>query len=349
MALGFSTSSFHSNFNNLSIESQDQAMKTDHGGERYPATSLLSANLAAESNRTYNKPHTFHPEEQYDHNNFTDDHPEPELLATSVGKDLEGRLIPSSSTISLLSLSNNNNNNSTPNITGSIGYGPSSYGDSHTTLTGKMLQMTPAHPTNVFTNNAAAMTTADRKSSYGNLRSRNSITHLSQQRLLLYHRTLTPNVTQMAQFETSPQHGAQPRNPIFAPDSPSLDPTSLGGSPLRFWLNAQTPPNLMQRIRNMMAAAAVNEYHALPSNQTQPAQISQNSVLQAIDIGRRASDSPTLNPVQTPLEEVPMTPLYLNPGDNYFVLTNGSNGYGELETQEERVEDLDEEMESGEE
>lgn len=99
----------------------------------------------------------------------------------------------------------------------------------------------------------------------------------------------------------------------------------------------------------MAVAAAGNEYHALPSLLSQPGQISQNSVLQAIDIGRRASDSPTLNPVQTPLEEVPMTPLYLNPGDNYFVLTNGNTGYGEHDIQEERVEPPDEEMESGEE
>ena len=32
------------------------------------------------------------------------EHPEPQLLASSVGKDLDGKLIPSSSTISLLSL-----------------------------------------------------------------------------------------------------------------------------------------------------------------------------------------------------------------------------------------------------
>ena len=39
-----------------------------------------------------------------DENQHYVDHPEPELLATSVGKEVDGRLIPSSSTISLLSL-----------------------------------------------------------------------------------------------------------------------------------------------------------------------------------------------------------------------------------------------------
>ena len=37
-----------------------------------------------------------------DENQHYVDHPEPELLATSVGKEVDGRLIPSSSTISLL-------------------------------------------------------------------------------------------------------------------------------------------------------------------------------------------------------------------------------------------------------
>lgn len=48
-----------------------------------------------------------------------------------------------------------------------------------------------------------------------------------------------------------------------------------------------------------------------------------NSVSQAINI-KTGGEEPVLNPVQTPLEDLPMTPLYLNSEDNYFVLTNGS-------------------------
>ncbi|CAI5758315.1 unnamed protein product [Candida verbasci] len=43
------------------------------------------------------------------------DHPEPELLASSVGKEINGRIIPSTSTISLLSLTPEANNKS-PNL-----------------------------------------------------------------------------------------------------------------------------------------------------------------------------------------------------------------------------------------
>lgn len=74
-----------------------------------------------------------------------------------------------------------------------------------------------------------------------------------------------------------------------------------------------------------------------------------HSVSKAININKAGGESPVLNPVQTPLEDFPMTPLYLNGGgDNYFVLTNGLNvrdylhgGFNGIEENEREEEDED--------
>lgn len=52
-----------------------------------------------------------------------------------------------------------------------------------------------------------------------------------------------------------------------------------------------------------------------------------HSVSKAINIKHAGDSSPVLNPVQTPLEDLPMTPLYLNSEESYFVLTNNQNAY----------------------
>ncbi|EGV61281.1 hypothetical protein CANTEDRAFT_116906 [Yamadazyma tenuis ATCC 10573] len=203
-----------------------------------PKRSLLSSSLANERLNSlhgdyevnYLAPAQLSPE-------HPEDHPEPTLLATSVGKDLDGRLIPSSSTISLMSLN-----------------------DQHQHLSPNLPQQ-----------------------------HRNSITHLNQKRFETYQRMSSPT-TNEDDHSTSQ---SIPINGKLIPDSPNLDPTSLTGSPSRFWLSSQTPPRSMN-----------NSYKKL-------------SALSHLSPQHSGGDSPILNPVQTPSEEQPMTPLYLNNNEFY--------------------------------
>ena len=80
-------------------------------------------------------------------------------------------------------------------------------------------------------------------------------------------------------------------NGIPIPDSPNLDPVSLGGSPSRFWLSSQTPP-----------ISTNNSFKSRPT----------------VALHNNGSSSPVLYPVQTPIEELPMTPLFLNSKTDYF-------------------------------
>lgn len=269
------------------------------------------------------------------------DHPEPELLASSVGKEVDGRLIPSSSTISLLSLNNNSGANKSNNDQQS--YLPSPKGDFSNQL--------QFH--NQITQHPQPQAFIDRKNSYNNIASRNSITHLNQIRLQPYQKFTSPPPIQ----QSVPQHqqndfiSFQPHdtfsqsipinnksnNPLIVPDSPNLDPTSLGGSPSRFWLSSQTPPRSLagsfSRNSRTQLSQMLQQFHNQPHNQqnqiyfqqfyrTQsPMPNSNNNAknftftanAKAIDIERQNGDvSPSLNPVQTPSEDPPMTPLYLN-------------------------------------
>lgn len=292
MALRYSTNNIHAKLDDLSLDSlpEPPVEQRSPKQEAFTTKSLLSKSLAGEKLRPGMAPP---PQVFMALDDLTDEHPEPELLATSVGKDLDGRLIPSSSTISLLSLSNN---------------------------------AVPAHQ-DVYVGKQPAV--PERVNSYTNIRSRNSLTHFTQQRLQPYQKLTSPTMPTGEFSITSPQSIPFSRthsHSQIAPDSPNLDPTSLGGSPSRFWLSSQTPPRSLSnsfKARGQFQLTPLAET-ADPAGELQHSSAgSKNSVSQAINIRQSGNDSPVLNPVQTPLEDLPMTPLYLNSeSDHYFVLTN---------------------------
>lgn len=305
MAQSFTAKNIHTKLNELSIDSlQDNfeiSPKKEASG--LSTTSLLSSRLAGEQ---YDGAITI-PDNILIQARYTDEHPEPELLATSVGKELDGRMIPSSSTISLLSLNNNN----------FLSFNNDSY------QSNKPSQFPPP--------------LLDRKNSHPTLiSSRNSITHSNQQRLQPYLKMSSPSIPANADFysTTSPQVIPLSRNQSFqhiTPDSPNLDPVSLGGSPSRFWLNSQTPPKSLSGSLTMSRTQMfpMTQLNSATQPQSQGFIIgSANSVSKAINIKGSGGDSPILNPVQTPIEDMPITPLYLNSEKNsYFVLTKeGSMG-----------------------
>lgn len=187
-----------------------------------------------------------------------DDHPEPQLLALLVGKDLDGRMIPSSSTILLLLL---------------------------------LHQIDAPKVTRGF-NAPPAATPIDR------ILSRHLLTHFKR----LPQSQTQPPLLPPLQAPPGAAYASATPMPIArapaVPDLPSLDPTLLGGLPLRFWLLLQTPPRSLAGSFNPLQPMVIPErsnYTAAPHKK-----------LAAGDA------SPTLNPVLTPVEETPMTPLYLS-------------------------------------
>ncbi|KAK6205645.1 uncharacterized protein RJT21DRAFT_124768 [Scheffersomyces amazonensis] len=290
--------------------------------------------------------------------NYTDEHPEPELLATSVGKEVDGRLIPSSSTISLLSLNYNHEPQLQP--LSQVQPQPQSQSQAQPQKSPRVLQ------TSTF---QQPQPTIDRKNSFTNIISRGSITHLNQQRLQPYQRLTSPppgsttsnyypeyflsnSTAQSIPIKPSVQHISGPEGTV--PDSPYLDPTSVSGSPSRFWLSSQTPPrSLSNAHRSTSRTQLFNQYQYQHQHQHQhqhhqhPSYIPITSVNNyvttsasttgatsaSIPISTNGSDSPTLDPVQTPLEDPPMTPLYLSKNvspklssDSYF------NGYSSAQS-----------------
>lgn len=354
-----------------------------------PKTSLLSSSLAGERrstispltslNQTSSNPHIkaqnafFTIDETMDKKYIPNDHPEPELLASSVGKDLDGRLIPSSSTISLLSLNhnnnknnNNNNNNSNDNYSNnnSNNYLTTSPNPNSNLNQYNIQSYLPSPRSNIQLNqpqpqsqtqpqNQINTSFIDRKNSYHNITSRNSITHLNHIRLQPYQKFTSPSPTlpqaQQQQdyvtFHTNSNATSQSipidnknGTSLMVPDSPCLDPTSLGGSPSRFWLSSQTPPRSLANSFNRNSRTQLyqmqNQYQ-LQQQQQQQQQAQQQqqqqyfhqsfnnqsnvpvSTVKAINIniannGHAGDHSPILNPVQTPSEDPPMTPLYLD-------------------------------------
>ncbi|CAN3376300.1 hypothetical protein DIRU0_E26610 [Diutina rugosa] len=165
-----------------------------------------------------------------------DDHPEPEFRPQSCGKDAAGRLIPSTSSISLLNLNND------------IPRSPS-------------MMMSPQP--------------SDRKNSFAH-----------HQRLHHYRSVYSPP-------------NDQPSSPVAVPDSPSLDPTSLGGSPpSRLWLSSSAAPATAAGEAPSPSPASVPGFH----------QVRQTVYIRTTP---KPAMSPVLFPVQTPLEEPPITPLTL--------------------------------------
>lgn len=279
--------------------------------------------------------------------NLTDDHPEPIILASSVGKEIDGRLIPSSSTISLLSLNGQNSGQGgcydTTEVDGnggSSGYGTmTSPKNSNNHFAGNYNY---SHITSNTTPQTAFM---DRKLGHNNITSRNSLTHLNQIRLQPYQRFSSPSSQQpFIQQETTSSTTCQSipienKSSIIVPDSPSLDPTSVGGSPSGLWLSSQTPSkpstgsfknNSRSELFHMMQSQQQKQNYdsmqpAEPIHSIQPTLQSTNQLIYNANASNNytttstisylkidGSTSPILHPVQTPSEDPPMTPLYLN-------------------------------------
>ncbi|CAN3365104.1 hypothetical protein DICA3_F15412 [Diutina catenulata] len=191
-----------------------------------------------------------------------DDHPEPELVASSY-KDSDGHLIPSTSSISLLSL-----NDLGPQIRIS---------------SPQQLPRDFKEP-------------KDRKNSFA-----------SQQRINHYRILNSPP------FSAAMSPLDHVVSPVSAPDSPTLDPTSIGGSPSRLLLTS----TISESLSNAMGSPPPLSPHVdavvgfMPSLSMTPAKkkfMRSNAKIL----------SPVLHPVQTPVEEPPMTPLYLSSRSSYF-------------------------------
>lgn len=87
---------------------------------------------------------------------------------------------------------------------------------------------------------------------------------------------------------------------LSPPSSPYLDATLVAGSPLRLWLLSHAPPIRANPIRRLL-------------NLSQRPQLALSlSAVSVLTLSRRGMPSPTLDPVQTPIEEPPMTPLNLS-------------------------------------
>lgn len=317
--------------------SENKRSSADYG--RKTRKSLLSSSLAGESHRYENEDGSRPLASRRDgaghgveipsrDHLIVDEHPEPELLASSVGKEVDGIIVPLSSTISLLSLNNQSLNahqddyeaaQSHSGMPTQIQYGGQA-GQMHT-----MGAPVINHPQTIH---------IDRKTPYnnlGSLSSRTSLSQLSSRRYQPYHKFCPPSVGQpVAQQEVFysqaiPIDGKHMR----IPESPNLNPTSLGGSPSRFWLTNQTPPRFMNDahghtgpqnlqfnpIHNHPQSSAYNfSYHRNDDMKHPNMEKSRNYTLTPsssyIKIG--SDISPVLNPVQTPLEDPPMTPLRLN-------------------------------------
>lgn len=330
------------NSDNLNLKLDGLDLNDKHHVNYNPKPSLLSSSLANERmNRQQPSdlaPH-FHSQAQYnDIQNQLNDHPEPELLATSVGRDMDGRLIPSSSTISLLSLNNQ----------------PQQLQQSPQIQQQASFHLSPQLNQNQFEDPNANYNYTSGSNRKTNIRSRNSLTHLNQKRFETYQRLTSPPPGQ----DHSTSQSIPINNKFITPDSPNLDPTSLNGSPSRFWLSSQTPPRSMNNSYKKVSALTQLTPHSThpqpPHSHQSPHNVQANSVqsnlIQAneqlnsqpinipkFQLKRDGDASPILNPVQTPSEEQPMTPLYLSNHEfqaNYFSMKNG-----QIE-EEEEVKDI---------
>lgn len=259
------------------------------------------------------------------------DHPEPQLLASSVGKDLDGKLIPSSSTISLLSL----------NQDVSLKYN-------------EQQQLTASVPKNT------------RTTSYSNLqrlqpyqRANTTSPPAQQQQQQLPSLSLPDSAGFQTLTITSNNAAANTTNSVLLstpgtiPNSPNLDPVSLGGSPSRFWLSSQTPPssstttNVMKNRSNSQTLILSLLQQLLLHSQPQYIVHRTGSGTGTIYKATRGDDSPVLNPVQTPIEDPPMTPLFLSSVGgvkhvDYFSHYHANNS----ELREEALEEEEEEENS---
>ncbi|ODQ83198.1 hypothetical protein BABINDRAFT_159638 [Babjeviella inositovora NRRL Y-12698] len=310
----------------------------------------------------------------------TDDHPEPELLASSVGKEINGRLVPSSSAISLLSLNLSHTLELELELEALLAdddvfvLGPVS----PQLLTRSVLCVSPLNFKNFSENKAFFLepdflgtppnprpaqpransaTSISRWSTRVNLnvqQQRNPLTGCGSSNLNPISSSITNyppnNSTNIASIKDKarvlPTRAQSPKSQLFAspdkaatfpiyiksgpkantththvhlgsvPDSPNLDPISVGGSPSKFWLNppmpiAHTSPEIIQR-----QAASPPLYVMAQLSPQQPSLLLVRGILPAaISIPINGDESPNLMPVNTPSEAPPMTPLQLSTMD----------------------------------
>lgn len=170
----------------------------------------------------------------------------PSLLASSVGKDVDGRLVPSSSTISLLSL-----------------------GFDQCAIEDEDEEGPDPNPVSRRSSNVFRGTPSQ---------------HISHQRHHHYQSAATSN-RKHSMTKSSPRL-IPIKTTQDVPDSPCLDPTSLGNSPSGFWLASQTPPASFRK----------------------PSFLNMTQRIKKPDLG---NTSPRLLPLNTPTEP-PMTPLMLS-------------------------------------
>lgn len=263
-----------------------------------------------------------------DNIDIADDHPEPVLLASSVGKEIDGRLVPSSSNISLLSLNNQYGS--------AVTEGPEFVQTTGKASIGHLRNMSSGHLHSSINSSGNLIGTAAQQNSsgYNNVSSRTSMTYLNQRRYQPYYKFASPLPGQFSTPPSDPQSAMAGQGiPIQGkyngkvPDSPSLDPTSLGGSPSKFWLSSQTPPRSIPNLidKNMRSylhfegaqvaltgqqlnQSNLHTFSMTPINDRSNYVTSSTLKYYKLDGNR----SPVLNPVNTPLEELPMTPLHLN-------------------------------------
>ncbi|RKP29132.1 hypothetical protein METBISCDRAFT_24514 [Metschnikowia bicuspidata] len=332
MALHFTSTTIHAKLDDLSISSPPkEALNAFYLKiEPFSTNSLLSNSLHADS--TYpSKPLTpvMFPGMNLSH--LRDEHPEPPLLATSVGSDSEGRMLPSSSTISLLSLSNNsnsNNNSIAPNNMNRANCSCNIDGNTSNSMD------FPYNSSKLLGQNIT-LASMERGNSFSSLRSRKSFSYVSQQTLQHYQRMTSTALPTGVEFPSifSSQNIPLKRNfsSLFTSSSQSLDPTSVANSPSGFWSSSQTPPGYTSSlgIYKGISTKLGGIHHITPVSGA--VGLERQGLLHLgskhVNIQRSGSDSPVLYPVQTPLEDMPITPLYLNPDSNsYFVLSHSNGG-----------------------
>lgn len=323
--------SFNSDHLNQKLDRLDLSDKR-HVASIPNKPSLLSSSLANErysSKPPINNDDTI-PEKYHDH-------PEPELLASSVGKEFDGKLIPSSSTISLLSLNQQsqlqhlNLNQPHNHHNQSLQQNPQV-----NLMSRSPQQISPQPIQGQFDDNYSFQ--SPKSTAYqlkpGTIKSRNSFPHLNhQKRYETYQRLTSPPL---------PDHSTSQSIPInqrgMVPDSPNLGPTSLNGSPSRFWLSSQTPPrSLSNSLKKVSPLTQLAPHMPTIPQQSSFSGSTPASMPMAIpnsELGK-GGDSPTLNPVQTPQEEAPMTPLYLsNDNTGYFQNVNNIDEGDESDSDE---------------
>lgn len=305
--------------NNLNLNNKPSLLSTSLANQRLmDQQNMIDSNLPGVSS-------VMEEEEDYS------DHPEPELLATSV----DGKLIPSSSSISLFSL--NQSQQYSPKIQSQtfsqltpVQQSPQQSQQSQQSQSQQSQQSIVSQLASQTALSTQPQTQSQQYTSpqlvQGELRrGRNSVSSLNQKRYENYRLTSPPIQDPVVAIPINNKN-------LNVPDSPNLDPTSLTGSPSRFWLSSQTPPKLLNNSYKRLSGLSEYQKNQL-NHQLSNLQLQQIQSVQPMRIPKDVRDSPILNP-QTPNEDQPMTPLYLN--NNYLT----SNYF----TKDAHIDEEDEEM-----